>query len=201
MDRSEFMKLTELYREKLKSAGKTKEDQQQIDDFFDSILTLEQVFHFKKAFDVKKHTELNFGDLINRVHDPVYDAISCCWLIVEKYDNDEIFFNDGTSIKNDASVLKGRFYDCWQDLGEDQLFTRSLLRRTESYEMLAEIINGSNETAEKKKEQLYEITDELKKVQEYISTKHDRDIVDISILCLETMMKNIEVEEEKNYGQ
>lgn len=202
MNRNEFKKLTELYRKKLKDiSNTTAEEQQKIDEFFDSIRALEQLFHFEKTFEIKKHTELNFKDLISRVHDPVYDAISCCWLIVEKYEDDEIFFNDGTSVKNDTSVLKGRFYDCWQDLNEDQLFTRSLLRRTESYEMLAEIICGSSESAKKKTEQLQEIVDELKMVQEYVSTKNDRNIVDNSIICLETMMKSIKVEEEKKYGQ
>lgn len=187
MDRKEFKELTPVYNERLQQIAGINE-KKAINDYFDCVRSLDQLYDFTHDFEVKRHDssqELSFTELTQRIGEPVYDAISCCWLIIDDYSDDEIHFSDGTTLCDDPYIIKGRFFDKWQDLTEEQLFTRSLLRRTESYESLAQYIRDSDKSLETKLELLKGILCSLKLVKEDLChLPADQQIVENSIVCI-----------------
>lgn len=192
MERKEFKELTSTYSARLQQISAT-EEKKTIIDYFDCVRSLDEIFCFMQRFEVKKSydrsKELNFKDLTQRIGDPVYDAISCCWLIIEKYCDGEIHFNDGTVLTDDPYIIKDRFFDKWQDLTEDQLFTKSLLRRTETYESLSLSIWQSDKTILEKNKCLKRILSELALVKEELCQRgSDRLIVENSMICITTIV-------------
>ena len=192
MERREFKKMTSIYEARLRQLSDGK-DQAMLTAYFDRVRSMDEIFRFMQRFEVKKtydrSRELDFKELTQRIGEPIYDAISCCWLIIEDYRDGEIHFNEGTSVRDDPNVLKGRFFDKWQDLTDEQLFTRSLLRRTEAYESLSLSIWNSEKTSEEKIRQLGRILDELASVKENLCLRGaDRQIVDNSMLCITTIV-------------
>lgn len=200
MKREEFRKLTSVYENCLKQEVPA-DEQKTITEYFDSVKSLDEVFHFTQRFEIKRSNistvELTFTDLTHRIGEPVYDSISCNWVIIDAYRNDEIHFSDGTVLCNDPYILKGRFFDKWQDLTDEQLFTRALLRRTESYESLAEFIYHSEKTFIEKQKILKKIIYELNSVKEDLCQKpSDIQIISNSIVCIETISKVLEEMED-----
>lgn len=192
MEREEFKKMTSVYETRLRQLS-DRNAQETLTAYFDRVRSMDEIFCFMQRFEVKKvydcSRELDFKELTQRIGEPVYDAISCCWLIIEDYRNGDIHFNDGTSVRDDPNVLKGRFFDKWQDLTEEQIFTRSLLRRTEAYESLSLSIWNSEKTSEEKTTQLERILDELASVKEDLCLRGaDRQIVENSMLCITTIV-------------
>ncbi|MEQ3257466.1 hypothetical protein AAA151_24690, partial [[Clostridium] innocuum] len=182
MEREEFKKMTSVYETRLRQLS-DRNAQATLTAYFDRVRSMDEVFGFMQRFEVKKaydcSGELDFKELTQRLGEPVYDAISCCWLIIEDYRDGEIHFNDGTSVRDDPNVLKGRFFDKWQDLTEEQLFTKSLLRRTEAYESLSLSIWNSEKMSEEKITQLERILDELASVKEELCLRGaERQIVE-----------------------
>ena len=192
MEREEFKKMTSVYEARLRQLS-DRNAQAPLTPYFDRVRSMDEIFGFIQRFEVKKaydcSGELDFKELTQCIGEPVYDAISCCWLIIEDYRDGEIHFNDGTSVRDDPNVLKGRFFDKWQDLTEEQLFTKSLLRRIEAYESLSMSIWNSEKTSEEKTTQLKRILDELASVKEELCLRGaERQIVENSILCITTIV-------------
>lgn len=201
MDRKEFKELTPIYKERLQQIAAA-EEKKAIIDYFDCVRSLDEIFCFMQRFEVNRSydrsKELDFKDLTQRIGEPVYDAISCCWLIIDEYSkaDNELHFSDGTTLCDDPYIIKGRFFDKWQDLTEDQLFTRSILRRTESYESLAQYIRDSDKPVEKKVDLLKGIIRDLLQVKEDLCLRqNDRLIITNSIICIDaicTILQEVE---------